>query len=87
MDVAGIEVLITADKNLQFQQYLQKYPIQLVVLLTYDNRYKTLMSKVPLIEAELRKLEISGDKNSADRPAIKVGFSGFQSLLYFYQKK
>lgn len=54
-----IEILITADRNLQYQQNLDKYPIQLVVLITYDNRYKTLISKVPLIELELRKLSES----------------------------
>lgn len=41
---------------MQYQQNLDKHSIQLVVLLTYDNRYKTLVSKVPLIELELRKL-------------------------------
>lgn len=53
---AGIEILITADRNLQYQQNLDNCPIQVIVLLTYDNRYKTLIAKIPLIETELRKL-------------------------------
>ncbi|MFN7115667.1 MAG: DUF5615 family PIN-like protein [Saprospiraceae bacterium] len=52
----GIEVLITADRNLQFQQNFEKYPIHLVVLLSYDNRYKTLINKVAEIEHHLRQI-------------------------------
>ncbi len=53
MTAAGFEVLITADKNLRFQQNLDKYTVKVVVLRTFDNRYKTLKSHVPRIEKEL----------------------------------
>jgi predicted nuclease of predicted toxin-antitoxin system len=46
----GFEFLLTADKNLQNQQNLEKYPIRLVVLRIYDNRYKTLIHHVPSIQ-------------------------------------
>lgn len=53
---AGIEYLLTVDKNLQHQQNLDKFPVKLVVLRTYDNRYKTLKLLVPTIEAEFEKM-------------------------------
>ncbi len=53
----GIDVLITADRNLQYQQNLDKFPIQVVVLILYDNRYKTIAPLVPQIEEEMKKIE------------------------------
>ncbi len=53
MTVDGIEILLTVDKNLQFQQNLDKFNVQLVVLLTFDNRLKTLVSKLTQIETEI----------------------------------
>jgi hypothetical protein len=38
----GFEFLLTADKNLQYQQNLDKYPVRLIVLRILDNRFKTL---------------------------------------------
>jgi hypothetical protein len=52
----NIDILFTVDKNLQFQQNLDKYPIQLVVLLTVDNRRKTIEANFSIIEKELKKL-------------------------------
>lgn len=49
----GIGFLMTADRNLEFQQNLEKYALRLIVLITFDNRYKTLKDKVPQIEEEL----------------------------------
>lgn len=46
----GIEFLITVDRNLEYQQNFQKYPIRLVVLLTHTNRFKDLVEKVNQIE-------------------------------------
>ncbi len=47
---AGFEYLVTVDRNLEFQQNLSKYPIKLVVLITFDNRYKTLVDHIYNIE-------------------------------------
>jgi predicted nuclease of predicted toxin-antitoxin system len=46
----GFEFLLTADKNLQNQQNLEKYPVRLIVLKTVDNRFKTLVSYVSVIQ-------------------------------------
>ena len=46
----GFEILLTVDKGIPHQQNLNKYPIQIALILTHDNRLKTLLSKVPLIE-------------------------------------
>jgi hypothetical protein len=47
---AGFEYLMTADKNLKNQQNLDKYPVKLIVIKTFDNRYKTLVQFVTRIE-------------------------------------
>jgi len=56
MQEAGFKYLITADKNLSFQQNYQKYGIKLLVLDTKDNRYETVLPFVvklkELLEAD-----------------------------------
>jgi len=47
---AGFEYLMTADKNLKNQQNLDKYPVKLIVIKSFDNRYKTLVQFVTRIE-------------------------------------
>lgn len=56
MTAAGFEILITADKNLRFQQNLDKYPVKVVILRTHDNPYKTLKSHVPRIEKAIESM-------------------------------
>jgi predicted nuclease of predicted toxin-antitoxin system len=46
----GFEFLLTADKNLQNQQNLEKYPVRLILLRTFDNRFKTLVPYVAIIQ-------------------------------------
>ncbi|MEM6397684.1 MAG: DUF5615 family PIN-like protein [Bacteroidota bacterium] len=50
----GFERLVTVDRNLEFQQNLDKYPIKLIVLVTYSNQLRYLESKVDFIEDQLR---------------------------------
>jgi predicted nuclease of predicted toxin-antitoxin system len=57
MEKAGFEYLVTADRNLEHQQNLAKYPVKLVVLLTFDNRYKTLVRHVNIIEAAIEEAD------------------------------
>lgn len=45
----NFDVLITFDKNLQFQQNFQKYTLTVFVLNAEDNRYDTLKSLIPKI--------------------------------------
>jgi hypothetical protein len=57
IDEEGIDFLMTADRNLEYQQHLESFNLRLAILITHDNRYKTLQSKVPLIEASLLSLK------------------------------
>jgi predicted nuclease of predicted toxin-antitoxin system len=50
MLLEGFEYLLTADKNLQNQQNLDKYPIKLILLRLYDNRFKSLVPHVEMIQ-------------------------------------
>jgi hypothetical protein len=51
----GFEVLITWDKNLQFQQNFTKYSITVFCFHTPFNKYQLLKEKVPLIVAAIEK--------------------------------
>ena len=43
------DVLITFDKNLQFQQNFSKYTLPIIVLNAFDNTYLTLREFMPQI--------------------------------------
>ncbi|EHQ27386.1 DUF5615 family PIN-like protein [Mucilaginibacter paludis] len=47
------DVLLTFDKNIQYQQNFQKYPLPVLVLNARDNTYLTLSQLVPQIIAVL----------------------------------
>jgi predicted nuclease of predicted toxin-antitoxin system len=49
----GFQALITSDKNLQYQQNLDRYKIKVVVLDVKDNRYETVLPFVERIEKAL----------------------------------
>ena len=51
----SFEVLITFDKNLQYQQNFSKYSLPVLVLNATDNSYITLRLLVPKIKAILSK--------------------------------
>ncbi len=46
----NFDVLITFDKNLQYQQNFAKYSVAVIVLNANDNRYDTLKKLVPKIK-------------------------------------
>ena len=50
LKVENFDVLITFDKNLQFQQNFVKYPISVIILNTPDNTFKTLLNIVPRLK-------------------------------------
>jgi predicted nuclease of predicted toxin-antitoxin system len=50
MDVEGIAYLLTADRNLQFQQNLERYDVVIVVVATHDVRIKNLSKYISEIE-------------------------------------
>lgn len=58
----GIDFLMTADRNLEHQQNLNLFTLRLVVLITNDNRYKTLKAQVPKIEAALLSPDATATK-------------------------
>ncbi len=57
MTLEGFAYLLTADKNLQNQQNLRQYPIKLVVLRTFDNRFKTLSPFADMIRQEILRMD------------------------------
>ncbi len=54
----NFEVLITFDKNLQFQQNFDKYPVHVIVLNASSNRYKNLTPLILKIKEALLKPQI-----------------------------
>ena len=49
----GFNVLMTFDKNLQFQQNFNRFPVAIFVLDAEDNTYLTLENLVPAIKEAL----------------------------------
>lgn len=47
--------LITADKNLQYQQNLENYQIRIIVINCKNTLLQELLPFVPFVEAELNK--------------------------------
>ncbi len=47
----GIEFLITADKNLSYQQNYRQWNVKLIVLNVPDNQYETVLPLIPSIKA------------------------------------
>ena len=67
MIVDGIEALITFDKNLQYQQNFEKYPIAVIILDAFDNSYNTIRHFAPKINA----LILNGLKIGANTIVLK----------------
>lgn len=68
----GFEYLLTADKNLQNQQNLDKYPVRLIVLRTFDNRFKTLVPFVAFIQDAILNADDSEQIIEIDLRDIKI---------------
>lgn len=49
----NFNLLLTFDKNLQFQQNFDKYSISVLVLSAKDNTYKTLIELIPLVKEKI----------------------------------
>lgn len=52
----GLDILLTSDKNLRFQQNLTSFGIQVVVIIAFDNRLKALVNSITAIEEGLMSL-------------------------------
>jgi predicted nuclease of predicted toxin-antitoxin system len=63
----GFELFVTADQNLQYQQYVEYLPLTIAVLHGSDNRLSTLRNLVPLLFKRINEgslhtvIEISAD--------------------------
>ena len=53
---ADFDVLLTADKNLQYQQNISKYAIGVVVLALVDTRLPSLRTKLSDIESAIANI-------------------------------
>ncbi|HSK70221.1 MAG TPA: DUF5615 family PIN-like protein [Pyrinomonadaceae bacterium] len=60
MTSENFDVLLTFDRNLEFQQNLDKYNLRVIVLIAPINTYKVLSDLVPNIKIELQKSLKSG---------------------------
>ncbi len=56
---AGFTHLVSADRNLEFQQNIDSYSIQSVVLITFDIRLHYLRPYVPMLEAAICAMNAS----------------------------
>ena len=52
-EAIGMDVLITADQNLEFQQHIPGYSLGLIVLRAHSNRMEHLRPLVPAIHQAL----------------------------------
>ena len=53
-----IDVFLTADQNLQYQQYLHSITFSIIVLIERDNRLPTLLPLMPQVQAILDTITV-----------------------------
>jgi predicted nuclease of predicted toxin-antitoxin system len=53
---ADFDVLLTADRNMEYQQNLTRLPIAVLVVLARSNRVEDLTRAIPAVLDELRQL-------------------------------
>ncbi len=53
----GFEILLTIDKNLQYQQNLEKYPLTIVVLNSFTSKVEELVLFLPAFRKQLPGFE------------------------------
>ena len=49
----GFDILLTIDKNLQYQQNLDKYPVTIVIFNCYSSKVEELIQFLPEFESQL----------------------------------
>ena len=57
----GFDILLTIDKNLMFQQNLDKYPVTIVVLNSFTSKIEELIQFLPSLKSQINDLK----KNTA----------------------
>jgi len=53
----GFDILLTIDKNLMYQQNLEKYPVTIVVLNCSTSKIEELITFLPSFKSRVGKLE------------------------------
>ncbi len=53
----GFDILLTIDKNLQYQQNLDRYPLTIVVLNSRSSKVADLIGYLPLFNTLLTNIE------------------------------
>lgn len=53
----GFDILLTIDKNLQYQQHLEKYPVTVVVLNSFSSKVEDLAQFIPSFDAQVSGFE------------------------------
>jgi predicted nuclease of predicted toxin-antitoxin system len=53
---AGFDVLLTADKGMEYQQNLEALPVSILIVLAKSNRIEDLALSIPKVLAELPKI-------------------------------
>ena len=69
---ARIDYLLTADKNLRFQQNLATYSVKVIVLLVFDTRLKFLQRFVVEIERRMLTWNESEDYLEIDLRSVTI---------------
>ena len=53
----GFDILLTIDKNLMFQQNLDKFPVTIVVFNCFTSKIEDLVSFVPSFKTQVNQLQ------------------------------
>ena len=53
----NFDILLTIDKNLMFQQNLDKYPVTIAILNCFTSKIEELLTFLPSLKAQINKLE------------------------------
>ena len=60
MQTAGLEALLTGDKNMGYQQNWQRYPLPVILLNAVPKTYANLLALVPQVLALLAQPSLPG---------------------------
>ena len=58
MQEDGFDYLITSDKNLQYQQNINKYSIRFIILNVTNNNYETILLLIDKIKVTLTGIKV-----------------------------
>jgi predicted nuclease of predicted toxin-antitoxin system len=53
----GFDILLTIDKNLEYQQNLNRYPISVIILIVKRSKIEYLLELIPEFKAKINSFE------------------------------